>query len=90
MGRWSRWDFTVALGGYLPGRDRPLPLEDSEALLDALWAAADRDELTWTQSWQVGDLVIWDNRCTMHRRESFAGHGRRRMHRLMTLGERPV
>jgi alpha-ketoglutarate-dependent taurine dioxygenase len=56
----------------------------------ALWAEATRDELTWTQSWQVGDLVIWDNRCTMHRRESFAGHDRRRMHRLMTLGERPV
>ena len=40
--------------------------------------------------WQVGDLIVWDNRCTMHRREGFAGHGRRRMHRLMTLGERPV
>jgi taurine dioxygenase len=73
-------------GSYIP----PLPLEDSEALLDALWAEAARDELTWTQSWQVGDLVIWDNRSTMHRREGFAGHGRRRMHRLMTLGERPM
>ena len=73
-------------GSYIP----PLPLAESEALLDALWAEATRDELTWTQSWQVGDLVVWDNRCTMHRRESFAGHGRRRMHRLMTLGERPV
>ena len=73
-------------GSYIP----PLALEESEALLDALWAEATRDELTWTQSWQVGDLIIWDNRCTMHRRESFAGHGRRRMHRLMTLGERPV
>ena len=73
-------------GGYIP----PLPLEESEALLDALWAEATRDELTWTQSWQVGDLVVWDNRVTMHRRESFAGQGRRRMHRLMTLGERPV
>lgn len=73
-------------GAYIP----PLPLDESEALLDALWAEVTRGELTWTQSWQVGDLVIWDNRCTMHRRESFAGHGRRRMHRLMTLGERPV
>jgi taurine dioxygenase len=73
-------------GSYIP----PLPLEDSETLLDALWAEATREELTWTQSWQVGDLIVWDNRCTMHRRESFAGHGRRRMHRLMTLGERPV
>jgi taurine dioxygenase len=34
--------------------------------------------------------VVWDNRCTMHRREGFAGHGLRRLHRLMTRGERPV
>jgi len=73
-------------GGYIP----PLPLEESEELLDALWAAATRDELIWTQQWQVGDLVVWDNRVTMHRRASFAGQGSRRMHRLMTLGERPV
>jgi taurine dioxygenase len=73
-------------GSYVP----PLPLEQSEALLDELWAHATRDEFTWTQRWQIGDLIIWDNRCTMHRRDGFAGHGRRRMHRLMTRGERPV
>jgi taurine dioxygenase len=42
------------------------------------------------QRWQVGDLIIWDNRCTMHRRDGFAGQGRRRMHRLMTRGDQPV
>ena len=73
-------------GSYVP----PLPLEESEGLLDELWAHATRDEFTWTQRWQLGDLIIWDNRCTMHRRDGFAGHGRRRMHRLMTRGEPPV
>jgi taurine dioxygenase len=73
-------------GSYIP----PLLLAESEALLDELWAHATRTEFTWTQRWQVGDLIIWDNRCTMHRRDGFAGHGRRRMHRLMTRGERPV
>jgi taurine dioxygenase len=73
-------------GSYVP----PLPLDESEALLDELWAHATRPEFAWTQRWQVGDLIIWDNRCTMHRRDGFAGHGRRRMHRLMTRGERPV
>ncbi len=73
-------------GSYIP----PLPLEDSEALLDELWDHVTRAEFAWTQKWQIGDLVIWDNRCTMHRRDGFAGHGRRRMHRLMTRGERPV
>ena len=73
-------------GSYVP----PLPLDESEALLDELWAWATRAELTWTQRWQLGDLVVWDNRCTMHRREGFAGQGLRRLHRLMTRGERPV
>ena len=72
-------------GAYIPG----LKLATSEALLDELWSHAARPEHVWTQSWQVGDLVVWDNRCTMHRRESFAGQGRRRLHRLQTRGERP-
>jgi taurine dioxygenase len=72
-------------GAYIPG----LPLAESEALLDEIWAQSARPEDVWTQTWQVGDLVIWDNRCTMHRRDAFTGHGRRRMHRLTTLGERP-
>ncbi len=72
-------------GSYIP----PLPLDESEALLDELWTQATRPELTWTQSWQVGDLIIWDNRCTLHRRDGFAAQGPRRMHRLMTRGDRP-
>jgi taurine dioxygenase len=73
-------------GAYVPG----LPLAESEALLDELWAAAGLPEDVWTQEWQTGDLIVWDNRCTMHRRDPFTGQGRRRMHRLTTLGERPV
>src|SRR5581483_6755516 len=42
-----------------------LPLDQSEALLDELWRYATRDELTWAHDWQPGDLVLWDNRCTM-------------------------
>jgi len=72
-------------GAYIPG----LPLAQSEALLDVLWSSAARPEDVWTQEWRVGDLIIWDNRCTMHRRDAFTGQGRRRMHRLTTLGERP-
>jgi len=72
-------------GGYIPG----LPLAKSEALLNELWGVAALPENSWAQEWQVGDLIIWDNRCTMHRRDSFTGLGRRRMHRLTTLGERP-
>jgi len=72
-------------GGYVPG----LTLAESEKLLDMLWAHAGLPDDTWTQEWKVGDLIVWDNRATMHRRDAFTGQGRRRMHRLTTLGERP-
>jgi taurine dioxygenase len=70
---------------YIPG----LALADSEALLDALWAHATRDEFTWYQQWQVGDLILWDNRCVMHRRDAFDPDARRVMHRTQMQGDRP-
>jgi taurine dioxygenase len=62
---------------YIEGLSR----EESEALLDELWAYATRPELTWFNEWHVGDLVLWDNRCTMHRRDPFDSSARRVMHR---------
>lgn len=65
-----------------------LTLEESEALLDELWAhATARPELTWYQEWQVGDLILWDNRCVMHRRNAFDGSQRRIMHRTQIVGD---
>jgi taurine dioxygenase len=66
-----------------------LALEESEQLLDALWAHATRSELTWYQKWRVGDLVLWDNRCVMHRRDEFDPNSRRLMHRSQIKGDRP-
>jgi taurine dioxygenase len=70
---------------YLMGLD----LAESERLLDALWAHAERPELCWTHHWRVGDLVLWDNRCTMHRRDPFDANARRVMHRTQIKGETP-
>jgi taurine dioxygenase len=64
-----------------------LPLAESEALLDELWSYASREELTWYNKWRVGDLVLWDNRCTMHRRDPFDSDTRRIMHRTQIKGE---
>ena len=58
-----------------------LSLEDSEAVLDAIWAHCARPEFHWTQRWELGDLILWDNRCTMHRRDSFPSDSRRVLHR---------
>jgi taurine dioxygenase len=67
---------------YIVGMD----LADSEALLDRLWAHATRPELTWTQVWKVGDVMMWDNRCTMHRRDAFDPNSRRLMYRTQIAG----
>jgi taurine dioxygenase len=58
-----------------------LPLAESEALLDELWSYATRDEMAWRNQWQPGDVVLWDNRCTMHRRDAFDPSSRRILYR---------
>lgn len=58
-----------------------LSLQDSEALLDELWTHATQPRFTWAQVWQPGDLVMWDNTCTLHRRDSFDPQSRRMMMR---------
>jgi taurine dioxygenase len=64
-----------------------LELAESEALLNELWHFVDRPEFAWEHVWRVGDLVLWDNRCTMHRRDAFDPSSRRIMHRTQVKGE---
>ena len=80
---------TIFLGRRRNAYIQGLDLEESERLLDALWAHATRSELTWYQQWRVGDLVLWDNRCVMHRRDEFDPNSRRLMHRSQIKGDRP-
>jgi taurine dioxygenase len=58
-----------------------LPFAESEALLDELWSYATCDEIAWKNEWQPGDVVLWDNRCTMHRRDAFDPNTRRILYR---------
>lgn len=71
--------------GYIPG----LSVEESESLLDQLWANAMRPDNVWTHTWQVGDVIMWDNRSAMHRRDPFDNSARRIMHRTQITGDRP-
>jgi taurine dioxygenase len=64
-----------------------LELAASEALLDELWNYVARGDVAWEHVWRVGDLVLWDNRCTMHRRDAFDPGARRIMHRTQVKGE---
>jgi taurine dioxygenase len=63
-----------------------LPLEESNALLDELWAHATQPQFTFRQEWQPHDLILWDNRCTLHRRDSFDPTVSRIMHRTQIKG----
>jgi taurine dioxygenase len=66
-----------------------MELDESEALLDELWAHATQARFTFRQQWRVGDVLIWDNRCTLHRRDSFDPNARRLMHRTQIKADRP-
>ena len=52
------------------------------ALLDEVYESATRDEFVYAHQWQVGDLVLWDNGFTMHRRTPFDPGARRLMKRM--------
>jgi taurine dioxygenase len=67
---------------YIIGMD----LAESEVLLDALWAHATLPKFSFRQEWQLHDLIMWDNRCTLHRRDSFDPQTRRIMHRTQIKG----
>ena len=66
---------------YVPG----LSLEASEALLDELWSYAIRPDAIFRQQWRPGDLIIWDNRRVLHRRDDFDPQSRRLMKRCQVL-----
>jgi taurine dioxygenase len=78
---------TLYLGRRRNAYIEGLPLAESETLLDEIWKFATRRELTWYHHWQVGDVVLWDNRCVMHRRDAFDAADRRVMHRTQIKSE---
>jgi taurine dioxygenase len=64
-----------------------MPADESRAVLDRLLAHVTHPRFVWRHRWRAGDLVIWDNRCTMHRREPFDDRQRRIMKRTQIMGE---
>ena len=78
LGRRRDWPSNYIIG---------LSNEDSESLLDKLWAHATQPKYAWKHSWQVGDLVLWDNRCAMHYRSEVDPKQPRVLHRTVINGE---
>jgi len=64
-----------------------LPEAESAELLAELFAWAVRPEFVYTHTWRLGDALMWDNACTMHRREPFDTTQQRLMKRTTILAD---
>lgn len=64
-------------------------LEESEALLNELWAHCTQSRFAYEHHWAVGDVVVWDNRATLHRRDAFNSQSRRVLYAAQVEGHRP-
>jgi len=66
-----------------------LESEDSQKILQTLYAHATQEKYIYRHKWSKGDLVIWDNRSVQHFAEHGYGDKERTMHRLTTSGSKP-
>ena len=74
--------FTIGVTG--------LPKDEGDALLEKLFRHSVQAAHVYRHRWQAGDLVMWDNRCTMHRATEYDLHHDRAMHRTTVQGDRPA
>lgn len=69
--------------GHIVGMD----WRESNQLLKYLWEHQVKNEFRWEHNWSTGDVLVWDNRCTVHSRGPF--EGRRVLHRTTVSAEWP-
>jgi taurine dioxygenase len=67
-----------------------LPPKESEELLLYLFDHQEQPQFIYEHVWQPGDILMWDNRCTLHARTDFSRDERRLLRRVTILGEKPV
>ena len=64
--------------------------DESHALLEMLYDHVEQPCFVHEHAWRPGDLVMWDNRCTLHARTDFDPAERRKLRRMTVKGDRPV
>ncbi len=67
-----------------------LPSAEARALIQELAEFAGRPEFVYSHRWETDDVVMWDNRCTLHQVTAFDPAERRVMHRTTLVGTQPV
>jgi alpha-ketoglutarate-dependent 2,4-dichlorophenoxyacetate dioxygenase len=66
------------------------PVPEARAFLRDLIEHATQRQFVYAHTWKVGDLVMWDNRQTMHRARPFPAHEPRDMRRTTLVGDGPT
>ena len=66
------------------------PVPEARAFLRDLVEHATQRQFVYAHRWRVGDLVMWDNRQTMHRARPFPAHEPRDMRRTTLVGDGPT
>ena len=62
---------------------------ESTALLNQLFDHIEQPQFIYAHKWRPGDLLLWDNRCTLHARTDFSDRERRLLRRVVIKGDRP-
>ena len=60
---------------------------ESDALLHQLFDHAEQRQFVYQHVWRPGDVILWDNRCTLHARTDFSPHERRLLRRITVQNE---
>ena len=66
-----------------------MPRAQSDELLKRLFDHQEQKQFQYEHRWQVGDVLIWDNRCTLHARRDFDDRQLRKLRRVTVKGEKP-
>jgi taurine dioxygenase len=64
-----------------------MPEDESAELLEKLFEHSEKPEFVYTHKWRLGDLLLWDNRCSTHARTDFPSAERRLMLRTTVKGD---
>jgi len=63
-----------------------MPQAEAEPMLEAVFDHAEKPEFVYEHVWRLGDLLLWDNRCSSHARQDFPSTERRLMLRTTVEG----
>jgi taurine dioxygenase len=80
---------TLFVDRLMTARIEGVDAQESDAILEQLYEIGERPEFIFEHVWQLGDFLMWDNRCTIHARTDFPKEERRLLRRCTVEGEPP-